>query len=377
MEKNYDVFDILGISTKEDSYTNLIKYLFDNWKYFKNKFIEKFADNTKDEFWLETRNTYNLINNNINIEIENSRKKIVPDMILHSKEEIIIIENKIFSGEGYKQTDAYSEEKYLEKIKEKFNIKKAKFKFYFMTLDGIKASSNNFKSLKWSELIRYCCDDTSEINSDKRLIILVDDLVKRCEHYENLPKPQTTESIYTYLNKRSKFITNEKLFKIYMTEVLKDILENYDFDFDFGVSDNRNGHVLLVYLFKKDWKGKEIQDVHKGDSCRFIHIEFNMAENTNEINLGIHYEKLPYKKEKEWNQFKEIKKYKKIIDDYETQRNIFKSRIYSKIDKSWKRIGKCITLVETSISKQTELQEIKKWADQNIALAYKIIQECK
>ena len=62
MDTNYDVFDILGISRKEDSYTNLVKYLFDNWNDFKQKFIEKFAENTKDEFELETRNTYNLIN---------------------------------------------------------------------------------------------------------------------------------------------------------------------------------------------------------------------------------------------------------------------------------------------------------------------------
>lgn len=378
MDKNYDIFDILGISTKEDSYTNLVKYLFDNWKDFRRKFIEKLAENSKEEFELETRNTYNLINDiNIEIQVEHKRKKIVPDMILHSREEIIIIENKIFSGEGYKQTEEYSKKEYLQAIKQKFNIKNAKFNFYFMTLDGIKAYSPNFKSIKWSELITHCCNDTSEIENDERLCILVDDLVKRCEHYENLPKPENTESISTYLSKRSKFITNEKLFKIYMTEVLKDIIPKYNFYYDFSTSDNRNGHVLLVYLFKKEWRGKDIEEAKEGDSCRFIHIEFNMAENSNEMNLGIHHEKAPYKTEKDWKPFKKDDKYKKIIDSYENERNTFKQNIYSKLDKNWKRVGKCITLVETSISKQAELQEMKKWAEENVAFAYDVIQEFK
>lgn len=382
MDTNYDVFDILGISRKEDSYTNLVKYLFDNWNDFKQKFIEKFAENTKDEFELETRNTYNLINDiDIEIEVEHHRKKIVPDMILHSKKEIIIIENKIFSGEGYRQTIEYSSKKYLEEVERKFNIKEAKFNFYFMTLDGIKAYSQNFKSIKWSELIADCCKDTSEIKKDPRLKILVDDLVQRCKQYENIPEPADNESICTYLNKRTKFITNEKLFETYMRKVLEGIIhpENnkYNFNCEFSTSDNRNGHVSLVYLFKKDWRGIDIENAKQGDSCRFIHIEFNMPENLKEINLCIHYGGYPYKREKEWNNLKNDEYFKNIIEDYEVERKRFKDNIYSKLNPNWKKIGKCITLAETSISKQVELQEMKKWAEENVEFAYNLIEEFK
>ena len=378
MDTNYDVFDILGISRKEDSYTNLVKYLFDNWNYFKQKFIEEFAENTKDEFELETRNTYSLINDiDIEINVEHHRKKILPDMILHSKKEIIIIENKIFSGEGYKQTIEYSSKKYLDVVERKFNIKHAKFNFYFMTLDGIKAYSPNFKSIKWSKLIANCCKETSEIEKYPRLKILVDDLVQRCKQYENIPEPADNESICTYLNKRTKFITTEKLFKIYMTEVLKDIVPKYNFYYDFSTSDNRNGHVSLVYLYKKDWRGIDIEKAKQGDSCRFIHIEFNMPENLKEINLCIHYEGYPYKTAEEWNNFKKKEDFKEIIENYEAERNIFKGNIYSKLNPNWKRVGRCITLVETSISKEVELQEIKKWAEENVEFAYKLIEEFK
>lgn len=376
MDTNYDVFDILGISRKEDSYTNLVKYLFDNWNGFKQKFIKKFVGDKavykKDEFELETRNTIDL-----EIEVEHSRKKIVPDMILYSKEEIIIIENKIFSGEGYEQTNDYSSETALKKIEQKFNIKNAKFYFYFMTLDGIEACSSKFKPIKWSDLIINCCDDTSEIKKDPRLKILVDDLVQRCEQYENVLEPADNESICTYLNKRTKFITTENLFKTYMLKVLKDINKKYNFNYEFSTAGNMNGHVSLVYLYKNDWRGIEIEEAKQGDSCRFIHIEFNMPENLKEINLCIHYEGYPYKRAGEWNKLKKDENKKKIIEDYEAKRKKFKDNIYSKLNPNWKRIGKCITLVETSISKQVELQEMKKWAEENVEFAYNLIEEFK
>jgi hypothetical protein len=44
-----DVFDILGIESREDSYTDLICDLFENWNVFKRRFCEEFANCSETE----------------------------------------------------------------------------------------------------------------------------------------------------------------------------------------------------------------------------------------------------------------------------------------------------------------------------------------
>lgn len=375
-KRSKDIFEILGIDSREDCYTDLIKYFFDNWKDFKIKFIKWLAKNPDDDFKLEIRNTYNLTANcNVNIETDTEeRKKIVPDLILHSNKEIIIIENKIFSKEAYNQTKEYASEQYRSRIQEKFNLKEATFSFYFVTLEGIEAKDRSFRPIPWSELIKFCCDDITEIENEDRLKILVKDLIKRCEEYDNIKKPQRNETINTYLDNRNRFVTTTMLFKVYMEEVLRDIKD--DLKCEFGQSNNKNGDILQVWLYKDEWKEKELEECSENDNCRFIHIEFSMEDNSEKIRLCIHYETYPYKTSNECKKMRKNKVTKKVLSRYDKTREKFKKKIYSKIhSKEWKKIGKCITLMETEIPRQTELYKMQQWAKENINLVYKVIQD--
>ena len=108
-----DVFEILGISNKEDCFTNLIAETFNESgsREFRNQFCRAISNNKTNIYdsadaKIYTRNVFNVESTNEN----GGRSKIVPDILFvaPSQNVIVIIENKIFSDEGFKQTLAYS-----------------------------------------------------------------------------------------------------------------------------------------------------------------------------------------------------------------------------------------------------------------------------
>ena len=79
MAEQYDILEVLGISDREDSFSNLISYLFHNNSDFKYKFSEKFFGIKKKsdlgDIELKVRNKF----------IMDEGKHIAPDLILYSK----------------------------------------------------------------------------------------------------------------------------------------------------------------------------------------------------------------------------------------------------------------------------------------------------
>ena len=155
---NKDIFDILGISTREDSFTNLIAEAFNNVKHeeFRDavcSFLshDEFCINNEEDCNIRTRCVFNIEKG----KTTGDRSKILPDMLLISKSQnkVVILESKIFSEEGYKQTAAYSSDIFLVELDEMLNreydmLGTIQKEFYYLTLMGDSPCSERFKTLK-------------------------------------------------------------------------------------------------------------------------------------------------------------------------------------------------------------------------------------
>ncbi|MGN0005147.1 MAG: hypothetical protein ACI37Z_04170 [Candidatus Gastranaerophilaceae bacterium] len=157
-----DIFDILGINGREDSYTNLLKELFDNVLEYRTFLLNMlFPRETLDPntFYFKTRNKYSWKDSN------NKTHNEIPDIIIVEKSgnHFALIEVKIFSGEGDLQTERYyklfsndSQDITIHVCNKKDPVtirKNAVRKFYFLTIYESKAQCEEFVNIRWSNII--------------------------------------------------------------------------------------------------------------------------------------------------------------------------------------------------------------------------------
>ncbi|MEA4989187.1 MAG: PD-(D/E)XK nuclease family protein [Anaerovorax sp.] len=375
MKDDKDVFEILGINSREDSYTELIKNAFDNSKEFKDNFCILFAGYKSDDFELSVRCA------SVYIDISTKNKEI-PDMILYSKNnnELILIENKIFSGEGYEQTNRYSKSIFLESVKMQFEMKDAKFdKFYFITLDGQKAKSDKFVSMSWSNMISDCSKNV--VFQDERLKLLMNDLIEKSIHYMNFKEPSGNTTFKHYFKNCKKWVTKSRAFEVAFKNSCKDIAKKYNVEYTFGIQNNRNGEQLLIVFQNQQWIKYSLKAINLNDlseeeldeygNCRNIHVELNWTERENRISLFIHYETNPYLKRRELENYPA-----KLIERYNENKEIFKQKVYRQIPCGWMKVGRFLTVAKTEISikDDTTWCSIYEWLNTNFDKAFKCIE---
>lgn len=367
-----DVFEILGISGREDSYTDLVKNAFDNNQEFKRNFCKFFANDVSDDFILSVRNSRTYIK-------LTERKTEIPDMLLYSrqKSEIILIENKIFSFEGYKQTERYSSPDFIGIVKKNLNMPNAKFdKFFYVTLDGKKAKSSRFQSIKWSEMILKCTENVEFL--DPRLTILMRDLVSRSKHYLDFKNPIAETTFIEYFKTCSKWVTHYRALECFFNDILDKLGSDYPFQIEFSSANNANGEQLLIVLYNTAWNGTDItlnpaSDVTSIDETfRNIHIELNWTPLLNKISLFIHYETNPYKTQKEFNDLDSRK-----IEQFRKHREVFQREMYKHVPPDWQKIGRELTIIKTDlpINETITHQDIETWLLNEVKTAYDCITE--
>jgi len=291
-----DVFDILGISNREDSYTNLIKHAFNHSCEFKENFCRIFAGYHSSDFRLVVRSPQ--------VSTHDKLKKAIPDLLLISKEmnEIILIENKIFSQEGFNQTERYSTKEFVESLKRKYQMSNAKVdQFYYMTLDGTIPYSNQFKAIKWVDMI---LSSTKNVQfTDDRLKLLMNDLIERLIHYENFKNLDDNMPFIQYLNSCEKWVNNSQAFKLLFKDVFEKLAAMYSVNATIS-NFNANSNQMLIVFNHEKWnrlwmeKKKMINATDEYaltmSKCRNIHIEMNWTKTREIISLYIHYETNPY-----------------------------------------------------------------------------------
>ncbi len=303
------IFDILGVGTRENSYTDLIDYAFTHNKDFRQKFLELLGEQDYSDWECKVRP-------NITIKSGRGRKKDVPDLILinYKSKKICLIENKLFSGEGWEQTKRYASSEFRTALKKELQIKPKNIKFFYLTLEGISPVSSNFKTVSYLGILNFL----KEISlGNSKLDILLKELQERLEEYYNWNKPKDNEIVIDYLKRTRRLVNWEKTFRI----VSENVFNKKEFKKWFGITGNcGSGYIPLCQWYKMSWIGKKYPDEKDGTKCYNIHFEFHWdtRQDWENLTLYLHYETNPYMTRKQMESIESnfIKKYTKARDDF-------------------------------------------------------------
>lgn len=182
--ENIDILDILGISTREDSFTDILSFLFEHNTNFKEiflNFIGKSSVNNLECIEMNTRKKYNGKS---------------PDIVIvdKSNEEIIVIEVKVLASQGKNQLKNYN--KILKSIwEEHFETKtysEEKVKLRYLSInDRVKDEElTNFENLFWGDFYQNL--KVSKDNQKSELtgyqLILYDALLTRLKPLNEMPQ---------------------------------------------------------------------------------------------------------------------------------------------------------------------------------------------
>ena len=291
-----DIFDILGINGREDSYTDLIYSIFEISKDFKENLLRKFfeGDNEVEKLKMKIRSCY--------FTPEGSRKKIIPDIVLYTDNKIVIIEVKIFSGEGEDQLKRYNEG--INEIKSQLELSNDIIvEKYFLTLDKYNELDGDFISINWEEFIGFIPDD---VNNDI-INICIKNLKDRVNEYANYSTDEVViadnvkfKDIYNWHH----FVSYEKILKQIFNKEIKD--KQYIWDIWEGWENGENCYAATIQVYCEDsWKSKkEImfdankEEVENKESISVknnydIHYEVKIIDK-NKIEFRIDYHTNPY-----------------------------------------------------------------------------------
>lgn len=320
MKYENDVFDYLGIVGREDSYTNLLKVLFENVSEYKKELLKILFDENNlnaDDFYFETRKKYSYKGQNGKSHNE------IPDIIIVDKQgnHFALIEVKIFAGEGYGQTQKYYN-MFSDKEKEIFsqsNLVKlnenTNRKFYFLTIYGTKPQNNEFKIMKWKEIVEPL--KTIKIENEY-LCALANSLINKVNSTEIIKNlsddmPWTESMGYGWANEQNLFT----------------VLQNYCFYEDKwevtskwnGYNNDSNAFELKCSFGKENWIGKHLSNFadennsSKIDECYQFHYEIAYNPATKKVTIRLDYHLEPYLSTQEINTLSKEKIEKKCIND--------------------------------------------------------------
>lgn len=162
-----DVLEILGISSREDSFTNIMEYLFNSSARFKLEFCKKFlnikdSDDLSDITLLNRRSYKSKIN-----------QRIIPDMILYSHKlnRISIIEVKVHSGQGKNQLERYSDN--INIIIDKLKLEAKERAYYYLSIEDDSNNLNGWEYVNWEDMY-----DIFDITSQRDDINFIIDAIK-------------------------------------------------------------------------------------------------------------------------------------------------------------------------------------------------------
>lgn len=266
-----NIFYILGIENRELSVSNFFAWLLNPKENhgLKDYFLYKFLKLSKIDVDLAIseveviREYYYVLDGSNNyidilIKITNKAKNALT---------VIGIENKVFSGEGYKQT-----ERYWRILNEAFEADKASIWGIYLTRSNLVAqlSNTNFKHVKYLELealLQSCYKKTSHP--------LIRDFIRT---YISDPRERVNFVVNSTFSKLQESCPDKGVFNrvVCQTVAEKFILDGTELFCDIGYSSN-NGRCFFQ-LWDSSWFyeiGDRLYNIHiEGDvSCVKVHFE--------------------------------------------------------------------------------------------------------
>lgn len=312
-------FDILGIGAREDSYTDLIAYALNSNSEFQRSFMNLLVkDDSDPKFETHVRKP-------VSIKSQagaRERNRDVPDLVLVDREKnrIILIESKLFSGEGWDQTKRYASEEFRASLARQHDLTNPEIINYFLTLDELQPESSHFQAMKLKD-VTDCVPD--KVGTTK-LDMLLKEFQYRVQEHHNWPPPSQDDIVLKYLKNTKRLISRQQTFRKF-GESLLDAL--HDFEKKFYATANRGCALIPLVLFYKmpHWASEPMTaSTNDGRKNFNIHFEFQWytREPYDHLSLYVHYETCPYKTRNELN-----KKNDNFVIGYEETRDAFFSRL--------------------------------------------------
>lgn len=274
-----DIFQVFGIQTREDKYTFVL------CEFLKN---DEFRNRAKEFFGFSCAN-FNCTRESLTLEVPTAyRKKITPDIILYDDNRIAVIESKMFSSEGYKQTEDYkkAEELIINYINQKSPSAENRIvKYYYFTLTGMTAANSCFKPLYWSEFYKSTLKDMDF--QDEALNCVANAIYSQAVQYGRLVSVENFEKLKEL--KYCDLFSNDtywiRPYSLFASGVNNDL---WELSSDYSIYNgniNGQGHAEFVTNLKKAiWKKEGIQP---NDT---IHLFIRCEWNKNELCVYLNWE---------------------------------------------------------------------------------------
>ena len=202
-----DVFSLFHVETKEDIYTFCLLEMLKNGDLtFKQCVGAQFGFD--DGEYQVIRRAFQTGNKSENNNDKSVRTQIIPDMVLCNGKHIAIVESKMFSSEGYKQTDDYEENALAIKKQlheDKLCDNDATVSFYFLTLSGVTSESKSFQPIKWSSFYSSVLSKTEF--KDECLEVIRKTILNQVKKYNEFERAISIQAYKDLFNKASYWIT--------------------------------------------------------------------------------------------------------------------------------------------------------------------------
>ncbi len=313
-----NAFDALNIFYREDVISDFLKNCFEDSRHCLNQFLAS-ADVKIDNIY-----NYKVINR-----MGLGKQIGTPDMVIYEMEEqvpkIIVIENKLGTGEGIEQTIRYESKTAQKRILTRLNLEAAEFHFIFLTLDStVLPGSSKFIGVHYSSFL----NDNMSVNNESLNRLLEDFKEKLSGFYTPVKHPvkALTEGISMDTVQR-KICWQKILFEKFKDEK--------HFDIEWGEVGGAGRNNFLFLISKPNWKSAESFEVTGLEETFYIHIDTYinlLGESRNTIkDIGIRFETNPYKPR---NQLQDIPGYDKFIENKNNFSAAFNRRLQEIIPES-------------------------------------------
>ena len=308
-----NLLKILGVHDREDTFTNLLAFCFNNSDKFQNLFI-KFISNNSLKL-NSTAKAYTRIS---------TSKSGVPDLIITCKDNhsdtLIILENKLKADEGKDQTDKYGSNECRDDLVKRFRLNSDHLKThcYFLTLFPDQRPANEtFTPVTYENLIIELNLFSGEKNELVRQ--LTDNLIELLTLFYDQGRLQPEDIVLEKLEDSEGMDGGF----LYFTNLLNSLnLPQTLKPKEFSKNSKTGRRYYLTQLIKPNWAPEEIKASNRGldyksfdPSKHFnIHIEPQFSPLNNRFDIFLHFETNPYLPVKEARQYLDPIKYKEYLE---------------------------------------------------------------
>ncbi len=278
------IFEILDITSREDSYTSLIKTAFNYDALFRRNFLSLLGADPSIQWEAEMRKA-------VFSAIGAKSRKDIPDLILRScsSNEAYVLENKVFAGEGIEQTNRYASDEFKKALKKKFGT--TDIHYFFLALDPeTRPNDATFSSINLQEIFQL----QSSIDPSSKIGVLMEEAKLRITEYVDLAPPQPDEKILSYMQAANfHLLTPHRAFQV----LTRDLVASHSLTHTyFGLTNNPGSGTIPLRLWAKPaWIGKPFDAPNsRGKACFNLHFELQFFEREKKFVLFLHHETEPY-----------------------------------------------------------------------------------